>query len=349
MDQNAQQSKDFEDTSTLEAESTVVNATPSAGDASTGTGQTSEAAGSGAGVPSSGPSSKPPKRSLLKRITSLPSKINVYLLLFILLIGAAGLVVVVAVDQSKREKSATTIDTQELSAEDLSKLQSTDVTVGDPKQLLSIESNAVFTGKVLIRDSLDVAGGIKVGGSLSLPGITVSGTSAFDQVTANQLSIAGDTTLQGQLTVQKNLVVSGSATFGGAVSAPQLTVSSLQISGDLTFNRHVDAGGGTPGKSDGTPLGGGGTSSVSGTDTAGTVTINTGSNPTGGCFMTITFVNKFNATPHVVISPANDKAADLRYYVTRNTASFNVCSTGKYTGAAPDAATSYLFDYVVID
>ena len=49
-----------------------------------------------------------------------------------------------------------------------------------------------------MRDSLDVAGTIRVGGALSLPGITVSGTSAFENVqVASNLSIAGNAAVTG--------------------------------------------------------------------------------------------------------------------------------------------------------
>ncbi len=154
------------------------------------------------------------------------------------------------------------IKTEPLSQEALDQLRQTDVKVGDPKQILSVESNAIFAGKVLIRDSLEVAGEIKAGAPLNVPGITVSGNTTLGQVQANQLQVAGNTTIQGQLAVQNNLTVTGSGTFGGVLTAASLNIQNLQINGDLQFSGHLDAGGGTPGKSDGSALGGGGTSSV---------------------------------------------------------------------------------------
>jgi hypothetical protein len=121
-------------------------------------------------------------------------------------------------------------------------------------------------------------------------------------------------------------------------------VQSLQLSGDLQITRHIDAGGGTPGKSDGTALGNGGTSSVSGTDTAGTVTINTGGSPSTGCFATITFTNRFSGTPHVVVTPVGSAAGGLNYYINRSASNFSICATN----SAP-AGQTFSFDYIVID
>ncbi len=153
-----------------------------------------------------------------------------------------------------------------------------------------------------------------------------------------------DSNIQGQLTVQKGITVTGGASFGGPISAPQISVQSFQLSGDLQLQRHIDAGGGTPSKSDGSKLGNGGTASLSGTDTAGTVTINLGGSPqsSDGCFVTVTFNQRFNATPHVVITPVGANAAVLNYYVTRTAGNFQICATNTSTG-------NFSFDYIVID
>jgi cytoskeletal protein CcmA (bactofilin family) len=271
-------------------------------------------------------------------------KFNIYLLLFILIVVLSVGLIFVGMQRDKKANTPTTTDTTPLTQETIDQLKGSEAKVGDPKQTLSIESNAIFSGKVLVRDSLDVAGTIKVGGALSLPGISVAGSSSFDQVSANNLAVAGNTTIQGQLTVQQTLTVTGGASFGGPISAPQLSIENLQLNSDLQLNRHIDAGGGTPGKTDGGALGSGGTSSVSGTDTAGTITINTGSNTGAGCFITVTFNQKFNSTPHVVVTPVGINGAQLDYYITRNTSSFTLCTAN----AAP-IGTNFSFDYIAID
>jgi cytoskeletal protein CcmA (bactofilin family) len=284
-------------------------------------------------------------KSIGARVRALISHLNIYLLLFMLIMVLAIGFTIISIQKNKKEAAPTVIQTQSLTQEELDKLNGTDSSVGDPKQTLTVESNAIFSGKVLIRDSLDVAGSIKVGGPLSLPGLTVAGTASFDQIQANQLTVSGDTNIQGQLTAQKGLTVTGGASFGGPISAPQITVQSFQLSGDLQINRHIDAGGATPGKSDGNGLGSGGTVSVGGTDTAGTISVNIGGgSPSSGCFVTINFTQKFNATPHVVVTPSSSGGAHLTYYDERSTSNFKLCFDGPALGAG-----SFTFDYVVVD
>lgn len=279
------------------------------------------------------------------KVRGLISHLNIYLLLFILIVVLAAGIILVGVQRNKKTAAPPSINTQTLDADQLKELTENEQKVGDPKSTLSIESNAIFSGKVFVRDSLDVAGTIKVGGSLSLPGISVSGESSFDQIRANNLNITGDTSIQGQLNVQKGLTISGGGTFGGPISAPQLTVQSLQLSGDLQITRHIDAGGGTPSKTDGNALGSGGTASLSGTDTAGTITINTGGGPGAGCFVNVRFANRFSGTPHVAIGPVGSTAGSLGYYISdRTTSGFSLCTAN----AAP-SGRSFSFDYVVID
>lgn len=285
---------------------------------------------------------KKKKKPIIKGIAG---KLNVYLLGFILVILLAGIVTFISYQRSRdaAKKENESVSTTPLSDEDLEKLRQTDVKVGDPKQILSVESNAIFAGKVLIRDSLEVAGQIKVGGPLNLPGISVSGSSIFDQVQVNNLQISGSATVQGQLNVQANAAISGDLTVGGTLSSARLNIEVLQLNQDIQLGRHIDAGGGTPGKTDGTALGAGGTASVSGTDTAGTVNINTGGGTVAGCFVTISFTQSFSA-PHVVITPVGSAAGGINYYINRGTGSFSICTTN----AAP-VGQSFAFDYVVID
>lgn len=294
-------------------------------------------------VTEAGATDKKKKRGNGNIATRIASRLNIYLLAFVLLI-IISLVIVFIVVQSSNKQAAEEekITSQELTQDAIDNLSSNEATVGDPKQLLSIESNAVFAGKVLIRDGLDVAGPIKVGGDLNLPGITVSGKSAFDEVQVNTLSIAGDASVQGILTVQKNLTVNGQGSFSGPISAPSITIDALSLSGDIQFARHIDAGGGTPSVSGGGAIGSGGTVTLSGTDTAGTITVNVGSSASGGVLATITFVNKFNDNPHVVFSPVNASAPNT--FVSNRTSSGFSISTSSGLPAG-----SISFDYIVVD
>ncbi len=276
-------------------------------------------------------------------IKRLASHLNIYMLLFIFILIVAGGITYVAQQSSK--KAADQQKAQDkLSADQLSALQNSSTKIGDPKQVLNIESSTIFSGKVLVKDSLDVAGTIHVGGALALPGITVSGTSSFDTIVANSLNVTGNTSVQGSLTVQKGLNVSGPVTFGGPISAPQINIENLQVTKDLLINSHINPTGVTPGKADGGALGAGGTASVNGSDTAGTVTINTGAGAPSGCFVTVNFSQHFGSTPHVVISPVGLGAASLQYYVNRTNVNFSIC-----TANAPPSQTTFFFDYIALD
>ena len=284
--------------------------------------------------------SKPPKKhSLLGRLKEFS---NLYFIVFVLvlLLSIAGAVVQLTWNRNQQDDKKSS----SLTDEELAQLQGNTTIVGDSKQTLDIQGNTILEGQLLVRKDAEIAGSIKVGGGLSLSTVTVGGQGNIGQLQINGvLSVSGDTTFSGQLSVQKNLNVAGTGSFGGNLSAARLTVTSLQLNGDLQINRHITLGGSLPSKSNGSALGGGGTASVNGTDTSGTVTINTGSSPPSGCFVTITFANKFSSTPHVVISPSNSNSAGLNYYTNRSTSSFSVCTT-----STPTASKTYLFDYIII-
>lgn len=267
---------------------------------------------------------------------------NLYLIVFGILVLAAGVVVYVSIKTgappSNTGKAGSLTDQQ------LATLKGSTTLVGDSKSTLDVQSNSIFEGQVLLRSNLNVAGSLQVGKSLSLPSITVGGSGTFGQIgISGGLNVSKDTVINGQLTVKNNLSVSGTASFG-ALDVSTLSVTTLNIRGDLTFNQHLVSSGGGPGQSGGTALGGGGTVSVSGTDTAGSINVNTGSGAPAGCFVTISFTHHFNSTPYVVISPANSTAATIEYYVTnRSSGGFSVCSA-----SAPGSGKNFVYNYVVI-
>lgn len=298
------------------------------------------------GLPQNGSDSPNNKPSPTERIRRLVSHLNIYIIIFIalLLVFSVGIYTYNKISSQKTTTGNSSNTGNKLTDSSLQQLQNSDVKIGDPKQVLGIESNTIFAGKVLVRDSLEVAGSIKVGGNLSLAGLTVAGTSAFDQIQTNSIAISQNAAIQGQLTVQRTLNVAGGGSFGGALSAPQITVDSLQLNRDLQISHHIDPTGATPTKSDGASLGSGGTSSISGTDIAGTVVINTGGSPPAGCFMTVNFRQRFTGTPHISLTPASTAAASINYYVSRSATNFSIC-----TANSPSAGQNYVFDYIAID
>ena len=111
----------------------------------------------------------------------------------------------------------------------------------------------------------------------------------------------------------------------------------LQIPNHLSFtgpspSRTINAG----------VLGAGGSASVNGSDTNGTININTGSNPSAGCFARINFQQAFPGQPHVIVSPVGAAAGQTQYYVDRNNTGFSICTNNP----AP-ANQVFAFDYFV--
>ncbi len=272
------------------------------------------------------------------------SKFNFYLLMFAFIIVIGAGFITIGYFQSKKAANAT-IKTQNLTQSALEKVAASDATVGDSQQILNVQSSAVFAGKVLIRQDLEVAGNLQLGGTIALTSLSVSGSSALGQVSVSKdLSVAGNAGIQGSLTVTKGLQVNGSGTFSGPLSTPQLTTSNLQVAGDLVLTHHIVAGGSNPGRTNGAALGGGGTASVSGSDTSGSITVNTGAAPLAGCFITINFAQAYNSTPHVLVTPIGFTTASLTYYVNRSSSSFSVCASNN-----PASGATYDFDYFVVD
>jgi len=285
----------------------------------------------------------PPKHN--GQFERLRQRTNIYLLLFGGVILLAGIIILIAYLQDQHSVKTNRLQTQSLSQSTLQQLANSDATVGSNQSVLNVQSSAVFAGQVLIRQNLEIAGNLQIGGTLALSNLTVSGTSQFGQATVNQnLAVAGNTAIQGATTIAKSLQVNGSGTFSGPLSAPQITTSSLQLNGDLVLTHHISVGGSTPTRSDGTALGSGGSVSISGSDTAGSITINTGSSPAAGCFVSITFTTKYNATPHVLVTPVGAAAGGLSYYVTRSTANFSICDS-----TVPPTGSSFGFDYFILD
>jgi cytoskeletal protein CcmA (bactofilin family) len=281
-----------------------------------------------------------PHRSFIKRLWD---KLNVYLMLFIfVMVIAVGALVSLTI--KGREQADQTASTQELSPDTLQQLANTDVTVGKPKQILTVQANAVFAGAALIRDNLEVAGALKLGGDLSLPNLLVSGTAKLNDVTATNLTVANSLNVMGTLALKSGISVSGQSNFNGGIVASSVTTGSLQLNGELKLTHHIAAGGTIPVIVKGTAVGGGGTVSLSGSDTSGSITINTGSAPPAGCFATITFSKTFTNTPHVIVTPVGSAAAGLDHYITRSSTQFVLCSANP----APPGQT-FGFDYVALN
>ena len=309
-------------------------------------GKTNEELGENAAAETPAPSTtdaKPPKKpNALKQFFK---RFNIYFLLFLLVVIIAGAVATVSYLNSKKTPKAPSIATQTLSQDALKQLANSDATVGDTGQTLTVQGNAVFSGQVLVRSDLGVAGSITLGGTFTVANLVVSNTANLGTTQISSLQVAQGATFQGLLTVQNGLDVAGSTAFSGPVTVGQLTVSKLTMSGtsQLEIPNHIAFTGASPGRTiSAGVLGAGGSGSVNGSDTTGTINLNTGSGPAAGCFVKLTFNKPYANTPHVLVSPIGSAAGQTNYYVDRDTTSFSLC-----TNNAPPANQVFAFDYFV--
>ncbi len=281
------------------------------------------------------------KVSPLKRFLR---KVNIYLLMFILILVIAGVITVVFYLNSQKAPTQAGTDSQPLSPEALKQLANTDASVGKTNQTLTIQGNAIIAGQTLMHGNLNVAGNLQTGGSITAPSITIAGAANLGETQVNSLQVSANAAIQGSTTM-RDLSVSGASSFSGTLTASQITVTKLVMSGNavLEVPNHLSFTGPTPSRSvNSGVLGGGGTASVSGSDTSGTINVNTGNNPTPGCFAQLTFSRPFASQPHVIVSPIGAAAGQTQFYVTRNNNGFSICTNN----AAP-ANQSFAYDYFV--
>jgi len=289
----------------------------------------------------------PPEQPAEKKLSPVKRffrKVNIYLLVFVLLLVVAGAVAAVSYLNSQKPSSEAGIEAQGLTEDALKQLANTDATVGSTSQTLTIKGNAIIEGQTLMRGTLNVAGNFQSGGSIQGPSLTISGASNLGEAQINSLQVATNTAVQGTTTL-RDLNVSGASSFSGAMTASQITVTRLILSGNamLQVPNHISFTGPSPSRTiNGSVVGSGGSASVNGSDTAGTINVNTGNNPTAGCFARIIFQQVFANQPHVIVSPVGSAAGQTQYYVDRSNNGFSIC-----TAIPAPANQVFAFDYFV--
>ncbi len=276
-------------------------------------------------------------------IKRLLRKVNIYLLMFILVLIIAAIITAVYYFNSQKDPITAGTDSQTLSTEALQQLANTDASVGNTNQTLTIQGNAIIAGQTLMRGDLNVAGSLQTGGALTVPSVTVAGAANLGETQVSKLQVSTDMAIQGSTTM-RDLSVSGASSFSGTLTAAQITVTKLVLSGNaiLEVPNHLSFTGPTPSRTAGNALGNGGTVSISGSDTSGTISVNTGNSPSAGCFAQITFATAFTSQPKVIVTPIGAAAGQTQFYVTRNNTSFSICTTT----AAP-GNQSFAYDYFV--
>lgn len=152
------------------------------------------------------------------------------------------------------------------------------------------------------------------------------------------------------------LTVGGDANFQGNVFFYKLVtfVEKTVFKNDVSFQRHISTGGDI---ADTQLEDGAGiqtsvdtsanlaTASVDGNDISGQLTVKIGDNATAGKFITVKFKNPYAKKPKVLITSANDQAANLKYYVTSTTDGFTIYMLEP----VPVAGTQLLFNYWAVE
>ena len=285
---------------------------------------------------------KPVKQNSFKQ-TIKRFRLYVLILLLIAVVGI-GYVMVNALN-SRKTPPASKYQNETLTQSELKQLTSSNESIGTSGQTLNVQGNADLSGNVVVNSNLNVAGTIQTGSQFTLSQVKVSGTSNLASAQIASLQVATGATFQGVATFAGGLNIANGATFTN-VSFASLTATSIVLSSSPQIQGHVSFA--PPGNafpyrqiSFGV-LGNGGSASVSGTDTAGTVSISTGNNPLAGCFITITFDSPYTNMPNILISPVGYGAGASKYYVIPSKTSFKICTNN----AAP-ANQAFAFDYFV--
>lgn len=186
------------------------------------------------------------------------------------------------------------------------------------------EENAAADGtiKVLIQPSYYAPNNSVQGNSFA--DINVSGTA-----TINNLTVTGAATVA-------SLTVTGNANFHGNV-----VVHGLTTVADIVVNGHIITGGSTPVASALVAAGAGATVSVTGDDTAGTITITIGSGATADNLAKVSFGKAYTGKPNITLTPVGRASASAQAYVDQpSTTDFQIGITG-----TPHAGEVYVFTY----
>lgn len=248
-----------------------------------------------------------------------------------------------------------------LSSDTLSRLGVSREPVGEATEL-TVGPDSTFRGNVTIGENVSIGGSLQLNsdfvadsgqfgslqaGDLQVESINVNGDGTMTNLNLrNGLTVVGTARMQGQatfsqlVTINNNLNVAGSLSVGGTISTRSFDASNL-VAGDLlTIGGHIVTRGSAPTFQPGSALGSGGTASVNGTDTAGTIAVNIGLNPSAGLIGTVTYHRSYAAVPRVVVSPVGGPMPNL--YVTRTSTGFTLRTSSALSPGG------YAVDFIVM-
>jgi len=276
-------------------------------------------------------------------------KFRLYLLIILLVAVVCGVFVVVSSLNKKKAPPPASIQSQSLSQNQLKKQAATGLSTSG--QTISIQGNAILDGQEAMKGNLFVAGDVQTGGALNIPELTLSGSGNLGNAQLSKLQVATTATFTGQPTFQNGMNVNGTVSFSSA-SFGTLTATRLNMEGNATITvpHHLMFTGAFPHRtiSFGV-LGNGGSASVNGSDTNGTVSINTGNNPQPGCFITVIFNIPFAQGANILLGPIGLGAGAIQYSAQPTTSSTTNATTGFKicTANTPLPNQAFGFSYLV--
>lgn len=321
--------------------------------------QTDESPASSPSTPA--PSGKGPKQ--FKRGTYRPSHkatfIGVAVVVAILAVNVGVIAFLMRKTDGGEEANRSEVT---LSSESLDKLGVSKNPVGTRGAQLVIGPDTRFNGKVTIGSDLTIAGKLSLNnkfiaqdaslakleaGNVTVQQLGVNGDGTVTNMNVRQnLAVGGATRLQGPvtmsqlLTVNNSINVAGNLAIGGILSARSFQASTLTSDTTLTIGGHIISRGAPPSVSPGGALGAGGTISLSGSDSAGTVAANVGVGASAGIVANISFRQAYASTPRVIVTAVGSGPRNV--YVNRSATGFSI---GVGDAMPPGG---WAFDYFVI-
>jgi hypothetical protein len=298
-----------------------------------------------------------------KRRTYRPSHkatfIGLAVIVAFLLINVGGLWFLLRQQTSQQEELVNNGVT--LSSDTLSQLGVSREPVGEATEL-TVGPNSTFRGDLTVGKNVSIGGNLQLNsdfiadsakfgslqaGKTQLESLNVNSDGTLSNLNLRKdLNVVGTARLQGQavfsqlVTINNNLNVAGSLSVGGVISTRSFDASNLVASDLLTIGGHIQTRGSAPTLVPGSALGSGGTTSVNGTDTAGTVAVNVGTGASPGVIARVTFNRSYTAIPRVVASPVGGAMPGL--YVNRTTTGFTLSTSSSLSPGG------YAVDFIVM-
>lgn len=273
----------------------------------------------------------------------------------------AGVIQLVLKKQAKND-DLTKKGQVSISTADLNKLGINRSLLGDSGVELIVAPNAQFKGKLSVTGDTSLSGNLLLnskliatdasftqlqGGKVSLSELDVNGNSTLSSLNLRkELIVAGQSQLQGPvtiyqlLTVSNNVNITGNLAIGGVLTVNTFSARSLTSTSTLSIGGHIITSGPAPSVGAGSALGSNGTVSISGNDAAGSVAMNIGVGASSGTLANVAFRNQYGNLPRVVITPVGVGA---NFYLTNLSAAgftINVAS-----GLPPGG---YRIDYIAM-